>query len=37
MFVIPDEVPNVDDDGPVISGEADWMALETDELPGACA
>ena len=28
MFVIPDEVPNVEDEGPVISGEADWMALK---------
>ncbi|MCR5870852.1 MULTISPECIES: threonine--tRNA ligase [unclassified Sphingomonas] len=33
MFVIPDEVPNVDDDGPVISGEADWMALKPMNCP----
>jgi threonyl-tRNA synthetase len=28
MFVIPDEVPNTEDEGPVISGDADWMALK---------
>ena len=33
MFVIPDEVPNVDDDGPVISGDADWMALKPMNCP----
>ncbi len=33
MFVIPDEVPNIDDDGPVISGEADWMALKPMNCP----
>ncbi|MEQ1686996.1 MAG: threonine--tRNA ligase [Sphingopyxis sp.] len=33
MFVIPDEVPNVDDDGPVISGEADWLALKPMNCP----
>ncbi|MEQ5787753.1 threonine--tRNA ligase [Erythrobacter sp. NFXS35] len=33
MFVIPDEVPNVDDDGPVISGEAEWMALKPMNCP----
>ena len=33
MFVIPDEVPNVEDDGPVISGEADWMALKPMNCP----
>ncbi|MEQ1724907.1 MAG: threonine--tRNA ligase [Sphingopyxis sp.] len=33
MFVIPDEVPNVSDDGPVISGEADWMALKPMNCP----
>ncbi len=33
MFVIPDEVPNVDDDGPVISGGADWMALKPMNCP----
>ena len=33
MFVIPDEVPNTADDGPVISGEADWMALKPMNCP----
>jgi threonyl-tRNA synthetase len=33
MFVIPDEVPNVDDQGPVISGDADWMALKPMNCP----
>ena len=33
MFVIPDEVPNVEDEGPIISGEADWMALKPMNCP----
>ncbi len=33
MFVIPDEVPNVEDEGPVISGDADWMALKPMNCP----
>lgn len=33
MFVIPDEVPNIEDEGPVISGEADWMALKPMNCP----
>jgi threonyl-tRNA synthetase len=33
MFVSPDEVPNVDDEGPVISGDADWMALKPMNCP----
>ena len=33
MFVIPDEVPNTQDEGPVISGEADWMALKPMNCP----
>jgi len=33
MFVIPDEVPNVEDEGPVISGEAAWMALKPMNCP----
>ncbi len=33
MFVIPDEVPNTDDDGPVISNEAAWMALKPMNCP----
>jgi threonyl-tRNA synthetase len=33
MFVIPDEVPNTEDEGPVISGEAAWMALKPMNCP----
>ncbi|MGB5778951.1 MAG: threonine--tRNA ligase [Allopontixanthobacter sediminis] len=33
MFVIPDEVPNVDDEGPVISGDAQWMELKPMNCP----
>ena len=33
MFVIPDEVPNIQDEGPVISGEANWMALKPMNCP----
>ncbi|MEY4720846.1 MAG: hypothetical protein RIQ46_571, partial [Pseudomonadota bacterium] len=33
MFVIPDEVPNTDDEGPVVSGDADWMALKPMNCP----
>ena len=33
MFVIPDEVPNTEDEGPVISGEANWMALKPMNCP----
>ncbi|PEQ12284.1 threonine--tRNA ligase [Novosphingobium sp. PC22D] len=33
MFVIPDEVPNTEDEGPIISGEADWMALKPMNCP----
>ena len=33
MFVIPDEVPNIADDGPVISGDAQWMALKPMNCP----
>ena len=33
MFVIPDAVPNVEDEGPVISGDADWMALKPMNCP----
>ncbi len=33
MFVVPDEVPNIDDEGPVISGDADWMALKPMNCP----
>ena len=33
MFVIPDEVPNTDDDGPIVSADADWMALKPMNCP----
>jgi len=33
MFVIPDETPNTEDEGPVISGDADWMALKPMNCP----
>lgn len=33
MFVIPDEVPNTEDEGPVVSGDATWMALKPMNCP----
>ncbi|ARS28187.1 threonine--tRNA ligase [Sphingomonas sp. KC8] len=33
MFVIPDEVPNIDDEGPIVSADADWMALKPMNCP----
>ncbi|THD38069.1 MAG: threonine--tRNA ligase [Sphingomonas sp.] len=34
MFVIPDEVPNTDDDdAPLVSGKGDWMALKPMNCP----
>ena len=33
MFVIPDEVPNTEDEGPIVSAEADWMALKPMNCP----
>ncbi|AIT80208.1 MULTISPECIES: threonine--tRNA ligase [Novosphingobium] len=33
MFVIPDEVPNVEDEGPLVSDDADWMALKPMNCP----
>ena len=33
MFVVPDEVPNVQDEGPVVSHDADWMALKPMNCP----
>jgi len=33
MFVIPDEVPNTEDDGPIVSDEAQWMALKPMNCP----
>ncbi len=33
MFVIPDEIPGVDDDAPILSGKADLMALKPMNCP----
>ena len=33
MFVVPDEIPNVEDDAPVVSGTADMMALKPMNCP----
>lgn len=33
MFIVPDEVPNTDDDGPVLSGDAALMALKPMNCP----
>jgi len=33
MFVIPDEVPNVEDAGPLVSDDAQWMALKPMNCP----
>jgi threonyl-tRNA synthetase len=33
MFVIPDEVPNTEDDGALVSGKGDWMALKPMNCP----
>jgi len=33
MFVIPDEVPNTEDEGPVVSHDAAWMALKPMNCP----
>ena len=33
MFVIPDEVPNTEDEGPLVSEDADWMALKPMNCP----
>ena len=33
MFVIPDEVPNTEEEGPLVSDEADWMALKPMNCP----
>ncbi|MEO7410063.1 MAG: threonine--tRNA ligase [Sphingomicrobium sp.] len=33
MFVVPDEIPNVDDDAPVVSGSSDLMALKPMNCP----
>ena len=33
MFVIPDEVPNIEDNGPIVSNKAEWMALKPMNCP----
>ncbi len=33
MFVIPDETPNTDDEGPIVSDAAEWMALKPMNCP----
>jgi threonyl-tRNA synthetase len=33
MFVVPDEVPNTEEEGPVITGDANWMALKPMNCP----
>ncbi|MBN8839896.1 MAG: threonine--tRNA ligase [Sphingomonadales bacterium] len=33
MFVIPDEVPNTADEGPIVSDKAEWMALKPMNCP----
>ncbi|TCP33168.1 threonyl-tRNA synthetase [Sphingomonas sp. BK235] len=33
MFVVPDEIPNVEEEGPVLSGEGDLMALKPMNCP----
>ena len=33
MFVVPDEIPNVEDEGPVLTGEGDLMALKPMNCP----
>ncbi|MFL6784483.1 MAG: threonine--tRNA ligase [Sphingomicrobium sp.] len=34
MFVVPDEIPGTEDDAPVLSGDADLMALKPMNCPG---
>ena len=33
MFVVPDEIPNIDDEGPIFSGTAELMALKPMNCP----
>jgi len=33
MFVIPDEVPNTEDEGDIVSKDAEWMALKPMNCP----
>src|SRR6476469_9212610 len=34
MFVVPDEIPGTDEDAPILSGQADLMALKPMNCPG---
>ena len=34
MFVVPDEIPSTEDEAPVLSGDADLMALKPMNCPG---
>ncbi len=34
MFVVPDEIPSTEEDAPILSGEADLMALKPMNCPG---
>ena len=34
MFIVPDEIPSTEDDAPVLSGDADLMALKRMNCPG---
>jgi len=33
MFVVPDEIPSTEEEGPVITGEGGWMALKPMNCP----
>jgi threonyl-tRNA synthetase len=33
MFVVPDEIPNTEEEGPILSGESDLMALKPMNCP----
>ena len=33
MFVVPDEIPNAEDEGAILSGEGDLMALKPMNCP----
>ena len=33
MFVVPDEIPNADEDGPILTGKSDLMALKPMNCP----
>lgn len=33
MFVVPDEIPSTEDDAPILSGDADFMALKPMNCP----